>query len=105
MFSWLSVGLAQPSRRQFDQFVQSLWPQAQQIGVSRKTFDAATRGLEPDLALPDLEIPGRVEKPPAQPEFVQTPAAYISETTIDRYATQARKLATEHRATLAQNRA
>jgi lytic murein transglycosylase len=84
----------------FDKFVQSLWPQAQQAGVSRKTFDAATRGLEPDLALPDLDIPGREERPPAQPEFVQTPAAYISETTIDRYAAQGRKLAGEHRDTL-----
>ena len=98
-FAACAVGLsADPA---FDKFVQSLWPQAQQIGVSRKTFDAATRGLELDLALPDLEVPGRVEKPPAQPEFVQTPAAYISETTIDRYATQGRKLAAEHRDTLA----
>jgi lytic murein transglycosylase len=85
----------------FDQFIQSLWPEAQRIGISRKTFDAATRGLEPDFSLPDLDIPGRVEKPPAQPEFVQTPAAYVSETTIDRYAAQGRKLAGEHRQTLA----
>src|SRR5262245_49334850 len=85
----------------FDKFLSSLWPQAQQLGVSRKTFDAATRGLEPDLSLPDLEIPGRIEKPPAQPEFVQTPAEYVAETTIDRYASQGRNLAAEHRATLA----
>ena len=85
----------------FDKFIQSLWPQAQQAGISRRTFDAATRGLEPDLTLPDLDIPGRVEKPPAQPEFVQTPSAYVSETTIDRYAAQGRKLAGEHRGTLA----
>jgi lytic murein transglycosylase len=96
---WFSGrAVAQPA---FDQFIQSLWPQAQQIGVSRKTFDAATRGLTPDLSLPDLDIPGRLEAAPAQPEFVQTPAAYISETTIDRYAAQGRKLAAEHRETLA----
>jgi lytic murein transglycosylase len=85
----------------FDKFIQSLWPQAQQLGVSRRTFDAAVRGLEPDLSLPDLDIPGRVEKPPAQPEFVQTPAAYVSEKTIVRYAEQGKKLAAEHREMLA----
>ena len=93
-----NVASADPA---FDKFLQSLWPQAQQIGISRRTFDAATRGLEPELTLPDLDIPGRIEKPPAQPEFVQTPAAYISEMTIDRYAAQGRKLAAEHHATLA----
>jgi lytic murein transglycosylase len=85
----------------FDKFLQSLWPQAQQIGVSRKTFDAATRGLKPDLSLPDLDIPGRLEKPPAQPEFVQTPATYVSEKSIARYAVQGKQLAAEHRETLA----
>jgi lytic murein transglycosylase len=36
-----------------------------------------------------------------QPEFVQTPAEYVSEKTIARYAEQGRKLAAEHRETLA----
>ncbi|MEX0752960.1 MAG: lytic murein transglycosylase, partial [Xanthobacteraceae bacterium] len=55
----------------FQQWLQSLWPAAQQLGVSRATFDAATRGLEPDLSLPDLAIPGRPSSPPpGQPEFV-----------------------------------
>ena len=67
----------------FQSFLQSLWPQAQQLGISRATFDAATRDLEPDLSLPDLVIPGRPEKPQAgQPEFVQTPADYIKESAI-----------------------
>jgi membrane-bound lytic murein transglycosylase B len=57
----------------FDAFLQSTWPQAQALGVSRATFDAATRGLEPDLSLPDLALPGRQETAPQQPEFVQTP--------------------------------
>ncbi len=63
----------------FTAFVQSMWPDAQKAGVSRATFDAATRGLEPDLNLPDLVIPGRVQRPPGQPEFVQTPADYLKE--------------------------
>ena len=43
----------------FTQFVASLWPEAQKAGVSRKTFDEQTRGLEPDYKLPDLILPGR----------------------------------------------
>ena len=40
----------------------------------------ATRGLEPDLSLPDLVLPGRPEKPQrGQAEFVQTPADYLKE--------------------------
>src|SRR5262245_40035609 len=86
----------------FDQFLQSLWPEAQKLGVSRATFDAATRGLEPDLSLPDLVIPGRPERPqPAQAEFVQTPADYVREATIARLAAQGRKLWDQHRAMLA----
>ncbi|HXW24531.1 MAG TPA: lytic murein transglycosylase, partial [Xanthobacteraceae bacterium] len=48
----------------FHQFLESLWPEARNLGVSRATFDMATRGLEPDLTLPDLAIPGRPERPP-----------------------------------------
>ena len=29
----------------FDRFLESLWPQAQALGVARATFDNATRGL------------------------------------------------------------
>jgi lytic murein transglycosylase len=85
----------------FQSFLQSLWPDAQQLGVSRATFDAAMRGLEPDLSLPDLELPGRPEQPPPQQaEFVQTPASYVREQTIARLAEQGKKLAQAHRATL-----
>ena len=76
----------------FTAFLQSLWPEAQQRGISRATFDAAVRGLEPDLSLPDLVIPGRTQKPPGQPEFVQTPADYIREASIARLADRGRKL-------------
>jgi lytic murein transglycosylase len=86
----------------FQTFLQSLWPEAQKLGVSRQVFDAAIRGLEPDLSLPDLILPGRAEqRPPQQAEFVQTPADYVREATIARLAAHGRKLANEHRATLA----
>ena len=85
----------------FQAWLQSLWPQAQALGVSRATFDLATRGLEPDLSLPDLVLPGRPEKPPpGQAEFVETPADYLKEPTFDRLATQGRKLYGQYRPTL-----
>ena len=85
----------------FQAWLRSLWPEAEQLGVSRATFDAATRGLEPDLSLPDLVIPGRPEAPPrGQAEFVQTPADYLREATLASLAAQGRKLLDQHRATL-----
>jgi len=85
----------------FQDFLQSLWPQAQEIGVSRATFDMATRGLEPDLSLPELFIPGRPQGPtPGQPEFVQTPADYLKESSIERLAGEGRRLLDRYRAPL-----
>jgi lytic murein transglycosylase len=85
----------------FAAWLQSLWPQAQQLGVSRATFDMATRGLEPDLSLPELVILGRPEHAgPGQPEFVETPADYLKEATFDRLAAQGRKLYDQYRAPL-----
>jgi lytic murein transglycosylase len=81
-------------------FLQSLWPEAQQLSVGRPTFDAATRGLEPDLTLPDLALPGRADTAPKQPEFVQTPADYVRESSIARLAAEGKKLLDTHRATL-----
>src|SRR5580692_2529466 len=79
----------------FQSWLQSLWPQAQALGVSRATFDTATRGLEPDLTLPDLVLPGRPEKPTAgQAEFVQVPADYVKETSIDPLAEIERRFGT-----------
>jgi lytic murein transglycosylase len=85
----------------FHAWLQALWPQAQALGISRATFDAATRGLEPDLTLPDLVLPGRPETQAAgQPEFVQTPADYLKEPAIEQLAGQGRLLNTQFRAPL-----
>jgi lytic murein transglycosylase len=84
----------------FRQWLAALWPEAQKLGVSRATFDAASRTLEPDLSLPDLVIPGRPPRPSAQPEFVQVPADYLKETNLSRLAVQGRSLAVTHRKTL-----
>ncbi len=85
----------------FEKFLAALWPQARDLGVSRATFEAATHGLNPDFALPDLELPGRPQQPaPGQAEFVQTPAEYLKESTFDRLATHGRRLIRQHEATL-----
>ena len=98
----LLTGAAAPAHADaaFQQFLQSLWPQAREQGVSRATFDAAIRGLEADLTLPDLALTGRPERAPQQPEFVQTPADYVRESTIARLAERGKKLLVAHRATL-----
>jgi lytic murein transglycosylase len=85
----------------FDRWLQSMWPDAQALGVSRTTFDTAMRGLEPDYSLPDLAIPGKPEKQPQQPEFVQTPSQYLRETAFQALAASGRELAAKYRDTLA----
>ncbi len=98
---WLAAGTARGADVAFRNFLQSLWPDAQHQGVTRATFEAAIRGLEPDFTLPDLDLPGRPERPaPQQAEFVQTPAGYVRETTIAKLAEQGRALLLTHRATL-----
>jgi lytic murein transglycosylase len=82
----------------FTQFIASLWPEAQAAGVSRATFDAETRGLEPDYKLPDLILPGRpATGAPSQAEFVQVPADYIKEASIARLAEEGQRLMAKHR--------
>jgi len=93
-FATTAMAQADPA---FDAFLRSVWPDAQQLGVSRATFDAATRGLQPDLSLPDLAIPGRPEKQPQQPEFVQTPSQYLREATFDRLTARGKQLAAQYR--------
>src|SRR6187401_1653397 len=85
----------------FDRWVQSVWPDAQALGVSRATFDAAVRGLEPDYSLPDLAIPGKPEKQPQQPEFVQTPTQYLRGAAFQAFTSRGKELAAQYRDTLA----
>ncbi len=89
--------LADPA---FEQWLAATWPDAQARGVSRATFDAAIAGLEPDLSLPDLAIPGKPEEQPQQAEFVQTPGQYLREATFDRLAARGKELAAQYRDTL-----
>jgi lytic murein transglycosylase len=103
LLTWLAGASAgEAADPLFQRWLQGLWPKVQALGVSRRTFDAATQGVEPDLSLPDLDLPGKEGAPPrGQAEFVQTPADYIKEANIAHLAEQARKLAAEHSRTLA----
>jgi lytic murein transglycosylase len=86
----------------FTQFIASLWPEAQAAGVSRATFEAETRGLEPDYKLPDLILPGRAATgAPSQAEFVQVPADYLNEASIVRLAAEGQRLTQKHHTALA----
>ncbi len=93
---------AQAADAGFTNFLAALWPEAQQAGVSRQTFDEAMRGLEPDYKLPDLALPGRpATGAPSQAEFVQVPADYVKEASIARLAVEGQRLQQRHRDTLA----
>jgi len=74
----MAIPAAHAADAAFDAWLRSLWPEAQRLGISRKVFDEATRGLEPDLTLPDLVIPGRLDKPPpGQAESTPTPGQWM----------------------------
>src|SRR3954454_2649408 len=88
---------AQATDAGFAQFIGSLWTEAQAVGISRDVFDAQTRALEPDYALPDLILPGRPATGAAsQAEFVQVPADYLKEASIARLAAEGRRLLQKH---------
>ena len=85
----------------FSAFIASLWPEAQTAGVTRATFEAQTRGLEPDYKLPDLILPGRpATGAPSQAEFVQVPADYVKEASIARLAEEGQRLLQQYHAAL-----
>ena len=75
-------------------------PEAEARGVSRATFEAATADLTPDLSLPDLITPGREKRRSEQAEFVQTPAQYLAERTLQNLAMRGRRLWEQHRVIL-----
>lgn len=68
------------ARANFGHCIASLWPQAAKRGVARRTFDAATRGLQPDMKI--MELLDR------QPEFTRPIWDYLDDlVTEERIAT------------------
>lgn len=81
----------------FRDWLETLWPEAQALGVSRATFDAAFRGLKPDYSLPDLIIPGRKRDDSAgQAEFTSSAMAYLNPKYLARLAVQGKKFMKQH---------
>lgn len=86
---------------EFRAFVETLWPDAKSAGVSRQTFDTAFAGVEPDLTIPDLDIPGRPKVDNSgQAEFTKTAADYLSKPYLEKLAVQGRAFLAEHKADL-----
>jgi lytic murein transglycosylase len=73
----------------FDAWLSQLWHDAEKQGVSRATFDGAMTGLQLDLSLPDLVIPGRPLK--EQAEFTKLPADYLPENQLSGLAKAGRR--------------
>jgi len=80
--------------RNFRQCLGALWPTAARRGVSRATFDAVTRGLEPDLSI--------MEKLDHQPEFSKPVWEYLETLVSEKRIALGREMAARHAATLEQ---
>ena len=105
----LATSLALPAAAQdvgkgFQNFLEKdIWPAAKARGVSRAVFDAAFKGVKPNLKLPDLQLPGdtaKVEEKNRQAEF-QSPSAYFDEKGLAGVAAKGRVLAKTHATVLA----
>ena len=71
-----------------------IWPEAQAVGVSRKTFDAALGGVTLDWDLPELAPPGAPPPPhttEVQAEF-RSPGAYFDQKNLNAQAATGRQL-------------
>ena len=78
---WLAPG--QPATAAapegFARWLQGVWLDAQKIGVSRAGFDAAIKGLTPDMSLPDLDTGAATKPNKAQAEFLRPASGYLDE--------------------------
>lgn len=94
----LLISTAPRAEGSFRQFLDGLWPEAKEAGISRATFDAAIAGLEPDPSLPDLMLPGRdTPTMKGQAEFTREPREYLNAPYLDKLAAQGRALIVKHK--------
>lgn len=94
-----AIGGAARADDAFRTWVETLRPDAEAAGVSRKTFDEAFRGLSPDLSLPDLDLPGRDKTGnQGQAEFTRPPSEYLDRAYMARLAEQAKVYLGKHAA-------
>lgn len=94
---------AQATNAQYQAFLEAtVWPQARAQGVSRATFDRATKGLTLNKDIPGLVEPGSSGTPQRirQAEF-SAPARYFSENNLASLSASGRALAKQHASTIA----
>ena len=85
----------------FPVWVAALWPEAEALGVTRATFDATFRGMEPDFSIPDLALPGRDKLGSAgQAEFTRAPSEYLDRAYLMRLAETGKPYAERYKAAL-----
>lgn len=98
------VAAASAARSQdagFRAFLDGMKPEAVAAGVPAALFDKTVAGLEPDLTLPDLVIPGKAAAPErGQAEFTQHPTEYLKPERLRSLAALGVELARQHKATL-----
>jgi len=98
----MSIITPASSAQSFRVWLEGVWPEAQVLGVSRKTFNAAFRGVKPDYSLPDLIIKGRKRDDSAgQSEFTKSAMDYLSPKYLRRLAIQGRKFLKQHKHAIA----
>ena len=88
---------AAAAKGDFRKWLETVWPEAQKIGVSRATFDAATAKLQPDLSLPDLEGYTSKSAEKAQAEFIRPASGYMDEKYIGALSAAGTKQAARYR--------
>jgi lytic murein transglycosylase len=86
------VGTPASAADSFRAWLKGLWPEAQALGISRATFNAALRGVKPNYKLPDLIIPGKKRDDNAgQAEFTSSAMDYLNPKYLRRLAVRGRK--------------
>jgi membrane-bound lytic murein transglycosylase B len=89
-----AVAFAGPGERDFQAFLDGLWPEAAGRGVSRMTFDAAFTNLTPD--------PHVIAATRRQPEYVQPVGSYIASLVSEARVAEGKRRAAELADTLAE---
>lgn len=91
-------GRAEPA---FQAWLQELKTEAVAFGIAATTFDLAFKGVEPDVTLPDLALPGKTTESRGQAEFVRHPRDYLDAKQLSGLAEKGKALARQHVSTLA----
>jgi lytic murein transglycosylase len=102
LYTLLACGAVQAAASQegFKAFIAAFRAKAVEAGIQPEVYDSATAPLTANFSIPDLDIPEQAGKQPGQPEFVRTPAQYLSAKYLADLAQQGRKFYAAHQATL-----